>query len=75
MSSSHIFVLGIIAIVFGSKILTDYLKSQRLRKDSQPDEQTEELLRRIDTLEDRVRVLEQIVTDPRESLSRKISNL
>ena len=39
------------------------------------DEEVAQLMKRIDTLEDRIRVLERIVTEDKHDLRREISNL
>lgn len=75
MQSSHLFILLILVIIFGSKMLGDYLKGRSHGRDKNANKEAEIMMTRIDELEERVRVLEQIVTDPRESLSRKINNL
>ncbi|MEM1263207.1 MAG: hypothetical protein AAGH76_12480 [Pseudomonadota bacterium] len=79
MQSSQIMVVAIIAIIFGSLALRDYWKhqarQQRSKDSSSDSEDADELNARIDLLEERVRTLEKIVTDPRDNLSRQINNL
>ncbi len=75
MQSSHILALLIVAIIFGTKVAGDYFRARAKEREVKRPAETDDMLRQIATLEERVRVLEQIVTDPRESLSRKISNL
>ena len=76
MSSSHLLAFLIILTIFGSMTLKEYFKSMgRNRRDKADAEETDELNARIDLLEERVRTLEKIVTDPRDSLSRQINSL
>ncbi len=76
MQSSHILAFLIILVIFGSKAMSDYFKSRtRANKRQRDSAETDELNARIDLLEERVRTLEAIVTDPRESLSRQINSL
>ncbi|MEM8982067.1 MAG: hypothetical protein AAGC71_03515 [Pseudomonadota bacterium] len=79
MQSSQIMVVAIIAIIFGSLALRDYWKhqarQQRSKESSTDTENVDELNARIDLLEERVKTLEKIVTDPRDSLARQINNL
>lgn len=75
MQSSHIFVLLIILIGTGYALLERMLKERAKAPNKAQLEQSERMLADMRKLEERVRVLEQIVTDPKESLSRKINNL
>ena len=73
MSSSYTFVLCIIAIVMGASIIRTYLnkKSQRPEFDAE----MEETLAKIDDLEERIQVLERIITENRFDLKKEIENL
>lgn len=68
------FVITVIAIVMFAGILKEYLRN---RREAQPqrDEEWEGMVSRLQELEERVRVLERIVTDPRDSLKREIGGL
>ena len=65
------FVLIILAMSFGYGLLRDYLR----RRPRQENAVTPALMERLSVLEDRVRVLERIVTDRSESLRREFDNL
>jgi len=60
MNGTFVFVLCIIAIVTCGNIVSTYLK----RRDKRPDnnEELEDTLSKVDALEERIRVLERIVT-------------
>ena len=73
MNGTLVFVLCIIAIVTFGKIVTTYLKQRDKRPDN--NEELEETLVRIDELEERIRVLERIVTENRYDLKGKIDAL
>ena len=76
MTSSHLLAFLIVLTIFGSFALRDYFKHMgRGRKDRADAAEADELNARIDLLEERVRTLEKIVTDPRDDLSRKINSL
>ena len=73
MNSSLIFVLMLVSIVLVANIIQTWLK----QKKRQP-EQTEELedtLAKIDVLEERIKVLERIITETRFDLKREIDSL
>jgi len=73
MNGTFIFVLSIITIVMCANIIQTYLK-QRARE-PQADENIEETLARLETLEQRVQVLERIVTENRFDLKQEIDAL
>ncbi|MDH4047478.1 MAG: hypothetical protein OEW68_01265 [Gammaproteobacteria bacterium] len=73
MSSTQIFVLSIIAIVLCANIIQGRCK--RRRKKSEVDPELEESLEKIDQLEERIRVLERIITENRYDLKREIDSL
>ena len=66
-------VVMIVGIVMCSKVLQTWLK-QRDKK-VEPDQELEETLAKIDTLEERITVLERIVTERRYDLKREIDSL
>ncbi len=66
-----------IALIVVIAVAADaWVKVQRAKaKKSVSDEDAEAMLARIDTLEDRIRVLERIVTEDKEDLRREIDRL
>jgi hypothetical protein len=67
------FVIAIIAIVFGYRLV-----SQRMRqKDARRVPDTEQMVwqQRLDQLEERIKVIERIVTDDKYDLKRQIEEL
>ena len=72
-SSLAVFILAIVAIVFGSGLVRDYLKTRRT--ELARDDSTREYQSRIDELEERIRVLERIVTEKNYDLRKEISKL
>lgn len=75
MQSSHILALTIVIAALFYALIERVLKNRHSKPRREEVEARESMMLRIEELEERVRVLEQIVTDPRESLSRKINNL
>jgi hypothetical protein len=73
MNSTFAFVLCIIAIVMCANIIQTYLK-QRNRK-PEVDVELEETLAKIDVLEERIQVLERIITEHRFDLKKEIDQL
>lgn len=73
MNSVFPFILGIIAIVMCANVMKTYLK----HRDRKPeiDVELEETLAKIDTLEERVQVLERIITEHRFDLKKEIDQL
>jgi hypothetical protein len=55
--------------------VTKVLQSIFRRKQAEPDPELMERLRRVERLEERVRVLEKIVTDGRYDLKRQLDEL
>lgn len=70
MDGSYLFVLSIIIIVFGARIFRDHLRLKQTQPRENPQYQA-----RIDTLEQRVRTLERIVTDKGYDLKREFEQL
>ncbi len=73
MNSSLFFVVCIVAIVFTAQTIQKYLKSTNEKKESDPE--LEETLAHIERLEERIKVLERIVTESRFDLGREIDKL
>ncbi len=69
------FVITIVAIVLFAGILKEYMRNRRDEEDPKRDEEWHSTLARLEELEERVRVLERIVTDPRDHLKREINRL
>ncbi|MEO5811654.1 MAG: hypothetical protein ABIU96_05975 [Rhodanobacter sp.] len=70
MEHGQLFVLGIIIIVMGGRIVRDYLRMKETRPRENPQYQT-----RIDALEHRMQTLERIVTDNGYDLKREFDKL
>jgi len=73
MSGSYLFVLCIIAIVMCASVARSYLTHKSTKPET--DAELEETLAKIDVLEERIRVLERIVTENRFDLKNEIDNL
>jgi hypothetical protein len=70
MDGSYLFVLSIIIIVFGARIFRDQLRIKQTQPREDPQYQA-----RMNTLEQRVRTLERIVTDKGYDLKREFDKL
>ena len=73
MNSSLIFVLLLVAIVMIARIVETWLKEKKTKPES-PGE-LEDTLSKIDVLEERIKVLERIITENRFDLKREIDSL
>ena len=73
MSSTLIFVLMLVTIVMVAELIKTWMK----QRNAMPEElaELEETLGRIDQLEDRVKVLERIITENRFDLKKEIDAL
>ena len=70
------FVLLILMIVFGSKMFSDHMKYKHMEKRSKKtDKDVETEKNRLDELEERIKVLERIVTDKNYDLKSQIDDL
>ena len=67
------FVVTIVAIACATGLIRDYLKTRR--KELEQNGSVREYETRIETLEERIRVLERIVTEKDYDLKREISEL
>jgi cell division protein FtsB len=67
------YVVCIVAVVFAADTYQKYLKMKH--KEKQHDPELEESLAKIEMLEERIRVLERIVTESKTDLGREIDNL
>lgn len=70
MEHGQLFVLVIIVIVFGARIVRDHLRYKQTQPRENPQYQA-----RIETLEQRVRTLERIVTDKGYDLKGEFEKL
>lgn len=73
MNNVFTFVLLLVAIVSFAKIIQSYIERKQEKDTSGED--IEETLARIDALEERIRVLERIITENRYDLKREIDSL
>ena len=73
MNSSLIFVLLLVAIVMVARIVETWIRDKKKKPES-PDE-LEDTLAKIEVLEERVKVLERILTENRFDLKREIDSL
>jgi membrane protein implicated in regulation of membrane protease activity len=73
MNNSYTFVLAIVVVVMCAQLAKTYLK-QRARR-PEPNEELEQTMAKIDELEDRIKVLERIVTEKRYDLKSEIDSL
>lgn len=71
--NTYVFVLLIVAIGCATGVITEYLKSKRKSEESGGD--LSETLAQLDALEERIRVLERIVTENKYDLKKEIDRL
>ena len=71
--STLFYVVCIVAIVFTADTIQKYMKMKNSEKKSDPELQ--ETLAHIDQLEERIRVLERIVTESKRDLRKEIDRL
>lgn len=73
MNSTLVFVLLLVAIVICGELVKTWMKQRQ----EDPDERRDlnETLSKIDHLEERIRVLERIITENRFDLKREIDSL
>ena len=67
------YVVCIVAIVFAADTIQKYMKMKNREKERDPE--LDETLAHIEELEERIRVLERIVTENRTDLKREIDRL
>ena len=74
--SSFEFVLGLIGIIFGYKLISMYLEQRTARKSESAERKLDDdVTGRLNELDNRVQVLERIVTDRRSDLNREFEDL
>lgn len=71
--SSYVFVVMIVAIGCATAVASQYLKSREQRREQGAD--VDETLAQLEALEERIKVLERIVTESRVDLKREIDRL
>jgi high-affinity nickel permease len=73
MSSTFVFVISIVAIVMCANIIQTWLKHKA--RTPEKNQELEDTLSKIDLLEDRIQVLERIITEKRFDLRKEIDSL
>ena len=73
MNSSLFFVVCIVAIVFTAQTIQKYMKMKNEKREDDPE--LEATLAHIERLEERIKVLERIVTENKFDLGREIDRL
>ena len=71
--NSMFFVVCIVAIACTASVIRDYLKTRHRRDESSAD--ANETMAQMEVLEERVRVLERIVTENKFDLRKEIDKL
>ncbi|MDJ0748785.1 MAG: hypothetical protein QNJ11_04840 [Woeseiaceae bacterium] len=71
--STLFYVVCIVAIVFTADTIQKYMKMKNKERENDPE--LEETLAHIEQLEERIRVLERIVTENKFDLGREIERL
>ena len=74
MSGSHVFILAVIALSLGYALVKNWM-SRQPQAATDANEEADEMLSRIDQLEERIRVLERIITDGKYDLKEEIDSL
>ena len=72
--STLFYVVCIVAIVFPADTIQKYMKMKN-EENKQQDPELEETLAQIERLEERIKVLERIVTENKYDLGKEIDNL
>jgi len=73
MNSTLVFVLLIVAMVMCANVVQTYLKQRK--KEPESSEELEETIVKIEVLEERIQVLERIITENRFDLKKEIDAL
>ncbi len=73
MNSTLVFVLLIVAMVMCANIVQTYLKQRK--KEPEANEELEDTPAKIEVLEERIQVLERIITESRFDLKKEIGSL
>lgn len=72
MNGTLAFVLLLVTVVMCANVITTYLKQKNKQGDPK---ELDDTLAKIDQLEDRIRVLERIITENRFDLKNEIDSL
>jgi hypothetical protein len=77
MNSTLVFVLLLVGIVMTTRLVDTWMRQRKQPAAAAPDapDALEDALGKIDELEERVRVLERIITENRFDLKREIDQL
>ncbi len=73
MNSTLVFVLLLVCMVMCANVVQTYIKQRR--REPEADEELEETLAKIELLEERIEVLERIITENRFDLKKEIDAL
>ena len=73
MNSSLVFVLLIVGMVMCANVARTYIKQRKIKPEV--NEELEDTLAKIELLEDRIQVLERIITENRFDLKKEIDSL
>ena len=73
MNSTFVFVIIIVAMAMCANIIQAWLKQKK--RTPEQDKELEETLGKIDRLEERIQVLERIITENRFDLRNEIDSL
>lgn len=73
MNGSLTFVLVLVSIVMCASVMREYIKQRR--REPGPNEELEDTLLKIELLEERIQVLERIITEKRFDLKSEIDSL
>jgi high-affinity nickel permease len=73
MNSTLVFVLLIVCIVMFANVAQAYIKQRKMKPED--NEELEETLAKIELLEERIQVLERIITENRFDLKKEIDSL
>jgi hypothetical protein len=73
MNSTFVFVITIVAMAMFANIIQTWLKQKK--RTPEKDQELEETLSKIDRLEERIQVLERIITENRFDLRNEIDSL
>lgn len=73
MNNTLFFVVCIVTVVMAANVCMAYLKTRNRKEEHNPE--LEESLAQIERLEERIKVLERIVTESKTDLGREIDNL
>lgn len=73
MNSTFFFIVMIVAIVMCAEVIKTWMKQKNQKPEI--DQELQDTLARIDEVEERIRVLERIVTENRVDLKQQIDNL